>query len=849
MGLSRHTRKVVRESAEDTFAVARIDLAKPFDAKYLRNVTSISRAKGVAPWKWYDNIGEVHYAVSRGAKIAGYTKLAAYSLNKDGSVGKKLVSGTAADIAAQLSSPYGGMRGLVDRYFTLAKIPGDAYLIRCRDEDSGEVEGYDFISADEIDRSSIEGNGSVDKSVVFSPNQKIRRITLPSSLGGEQLSVPIEARDFIGRVWRPSGRYVDIADSPMKALETNCELLHLLTINLKAKLMSRLALNGIFFVPNEINDIRAGGPVAKDGEVFHENRVLDDLIRAATYAVMNYDDPEAALPIFMAGPGAFGDMIKHIVYDREIYAVDMQLRAELLDRILMGLDVQPQNVRGMGDSNHWCQDSNTEIMALSRGWITHDQLDVGDFVLTINHETGVAEWQPVEDIYRADVVDEQMLSMESESHSSLSTAGHRWPVIKTGKFGGSPYRWTTSRDGFAASDRVPVAARCARPDIETKYTDDFVRLVAAYTSDGYIKPGKAEQNFIRIAKFDPEEIISLRRVLANVAGSSGFSEAAHPTSSIDGTAFNLNMGVSNALFTVTHGKKVIDLSFIDDLTPGQLQLLLDSMIEIGDGIRGETSATFFQVESERLDPLEYAAILVGYKTTRGVRNQQTGFGDTPLSWLRISKSRTVFSPAWCTQEWVPYTGTVWCPVTKNTTWLARRNGKAFFTGNSAWATSDEERRVNIQPDIETMCWALTRLVLWREMEEAGMKPGAIMKTVIWYDLTDANVKTNLAEDARQMLDRAAVSDSAARRMSGIGEADAPTDEEYIRNIGRKMADPYLATYGLPEAENIDWEKVGSKKTGPDPASPADPGEVGPGVGQPGSPGDNKTDTPKRLRPG
>jgi len=520
MGLSRQTRQSRRnDGAEELTATARIDLAKPLDAKYLKRVVSLSRAKGSSPWRWYKEIGEVHYAVSRGAKIAGYAKLGAYTVDKNGKIGKQVTTGMAAEIAARLSSPYGGTRGLVDRFFTLTKIPGDAYLIRCRDEE-GNIEGYDFISADEIDQASIEGIDGQGTGKVFSPNQSIRRITLPMN-NGDGLGIDVEARDFIGRVWRPAGRFVDVADSPMFALETTCELLHLLTINLKAKLMSRMALNGILFVPSEINDIQGGtGPKPVDGEVFHDNRVLDELIRASTYAVMNYESPEAAIPIFMTGPGAFGDMIKHIIYDREIYRVDMELRQELIDRILMGLDVQPQNVRGLGDSNHW----------------------------------------------------------------------------------------------------------------------------------------------------------------------------------------------------------------------------------------------------------------------------------------------------------------------------------------SAWAVSDEERRVNIQPDLETMCWALTRLVLWREMEEAGQKPGAILKTVIWYDMTDANVKTNLAEDARQMLDRQAISDSAARRMSGISEADAPTDEEYIRNVGRKMSDPYLATYGLAEADNIEWDKVGKAQPGPNAASPGDKPKSGPGVGDPGSPNDKTSNTPKRLRP-
>jgi hypothetical protein len=87
-------------------------------------------------------------------------------------------------------------------------------------------------------------------------------------------------------------------------------------------------------------------------------------------------------------------------------------------------------------------------------------------------------------------------------------------------------------------------------------------------------------------------------------------------------------------------------------------------------------------------------------------------------------------------------------------------------------------------------------------------------------------------------------------MSGVPEDDAPSDIEYIRMAGWKMGDPYLATYGMPEAKKFDWEKIGSKKTGPAPDSTAPDSKVQPGKGQPGSPNpeDRKSDVPKRQQP-
>ena len=111
------------------------------------------------------------------------------------------------------------------------------------------------------------------------------------------------------------------------------------------------------------------------------------------------------------------------------------------------------------------------------------------------------------------------------------------------------------------------------------------------------------------------------------------------------------------------------------------------------------------------------------------------------------------------------------------------------------------------------------------------------------------MKTNIAEDARQLHDRIVVSSKAARRMSGVEETDAPTEEEYVRQLGVAAGDPYLATFGLSIADKIDWEKVSVQpKTGPDAKSPADKPKVSSGTGKkPGGP-TPESNTPRSKRP-
>lgn len=516
MSRERHMRRRrSNDPGSGDFAAARIDLTSPEDVKYAGAVLGASKAASRNAWDWHDKIGEIHYAVGRGARLGGYARLRVHKLEPDGSIGDEVTSGLAGDIGNMLYSPYGGSRGLMERYLTLAKVPADSYLIECRDS-GGNPDGIDFLSADEI-----KTDGTISGAMGLSQGASIQRITLPagSRYGEDRLEERVSAADFIGRVWRPSSRFVDLADSPLTALDTTCELLHLLTLGIRSKLLSRLASNGIMYVPSEVNDARSAAPSGEPNE-FHQNKVLNELIKAAVYSASHHGEATAALPIFMSGPGQHAEQFRHIVMDQGVFETDMAMRAELISRILQGLDIQPSSVTGPEKSSHW----------------------------------------------------------------------------------------------------------------------------------------------------------------------------------------------------------------------------------------------------------------------------------------------------------------------------------------NAWATSDDELRVSIQPDIETCCWALTRLFLWRKMQEAGRKPGEIRKHVIWYDMSEATAHINLAEDVRQLRDRLLVNGKATRRGSGVPEVDALEGEEYIRALGVRIGDPYLATYGMPEAAKFDWEKIGSKKTGPVPDSTAPESKTGPGKGTPGSPADNKSDTPARLRP-
>ena len=834
--------KKIDAEHELTAAARSLDTASSIgDSTYVRSLLPAARAAAKKPYEWYNGIGEIHYAVDRGARIAGYAQLYVCKVRPDGEPGDIVERGLEGAIGRSLISPYGGMRELVSRFYKHMTVPGDCLLIKSRD--GKDFAGYETLSPEECQLADEDGFGAASRNMHVNG---LRRYTMPpAGIGNVErtaIAQEIAAQDVLGRIWRPSSQWIDLADTPLKAIQTQCEILHLLTVNLKAKLLSRLALNGILFVPSELNEITY--PFGKQGPAMS---TIDRLMLVATESVLNHDRPESAVPVMVAGNKDLAEAIRFIEMDRAILETDMKLRAELLDRILMSLDVQPMDVKGMGDSNHWCLDDQTEIMT-KRGWMGIDDLVVGDEVLALNHETGLSEWRVVTDRYDADVIDEPMRLLESRTHSSLTTMHHRWPTVtRDGR-----RRWVTTGQ-MGTNDRITTGAPCVDVPAIAKFSDALVEILGWFWTEGNVS---ASTTIAQSHTANPDKVARIRAALRAEFGDDGFTEAIQRNDSSFGgpiTVFRLRSPAAAVLADLAPGKRIADW-VVDSFTAAQLHLFIDVSC-MGDGHHWKTGERdIWQRDPSALDAFERACVLAGY----GVSRQPGHDGGTVVRALRSVGVRPVKAAGemarrnavGATDEIVSYTGRIWCPTVDGlNSYLARRNGRSFFTGNSAWAVSDDERRINIQPIVEMFCWALTKTVLWREMLDAGKTAAACRNYMVWYDLTDANVKTNLAEDGRQLHDRIVVSSKAARRMSGVEETDAPSEEEYVRQLGVKNGDPYLATFGLEVAKKIDWDKVAVQpKTGPDAQSPADKPKVSSGTGKkPGGP-TPESNTPRSKRP-
>ena len=775
-------------------------------------------------WDQYRAQGEAWFAVEWKANAVSRVRLKAARIVDGGDEPEIINDGPVAELVERLAGGIGGQSSLLKSASVKLDVPGDAYFVGY--EDSEGIEHWNVYSADVV-RKEMSGGFAI-------------RVD-------ESTWLPLPVESLVIRVWNPDEQFPWLAISPMMPALSVLREIDLYNRKLITQLTARLASNGILFIPDEI-----AFPV-RDEFSDAADPFVSELIDVASKAIQNPGSAAAALPIPLRVPMEMIEKFRHMTFADDIVQETLDGRDKAIIRLGNMLNVPSEVLTGMGATNHWCVDSETEALTLD-GWKREHEISIGDVVLTLNHETGVSEWQPVRDIYRAHVVDESMVSMERSNHSSLTTANHRWAITRERNKGKQAY---ISREFVHSMDldrphRIPTAAPHADLPTEAKYSDDFVELVGWYWTEGSQRGlmSSVSQSHTR----NPERVARIRSVLNRLYGSPvetvrgldypAWRETIQSNDSSYGgpvTIFHLNREITGSLVAVVPSMTVT-LDFVRSLTRAQLELFIDVSCQ-GDGWHYRSGRLdIWQRRSDMLDAYELALILSG----RMVTNTEYDGGRVVNPWSRGSEIAPMAGRYQRTGTvYQKYTGVVWCPTTENSTWMARRNGTVYFTGNSASQIESQAIKMHIVPQVEMICQGLTTGYLipalsGMSLEEYG-KEGDSQEAelkgeryVVWYDTSELEKKPDLGERAVQLHDRVVISDEALRQATGFDEASAPTDAEREQQILTRLA------YNGQQATNAYEMLTGTPVSGGEAASatpqpganlPASPPDAGPAVGE------------------
>lgn len=364
----------------------------------------------------------------------------------------------------------------------------------------------------------------------------------------------------------------------------------------------------------------------------------------------------------------------------------------------------------------WCADPDTEILT-DRGWLHYDEVTTDDRAYVLNPETGWGQFEQIQAVNIFDAKARRMRHIETGGFSSLTTAAHRWPIVSN--VNGGSVQWTTTEE-LRPQDRILRAApRSDAPDLQ-KYDDAFVEMVGWFWTEGWVPPADHPDAGLYVAQsteVNPEKVASIRAALQ--AAFPGQWSEAHSKDHM--ARFRITRAAAASILAVTGKSKEPTPEFLTNLTRAQLRLLIETCLD-GDGHRTvQGQRTWYQVSEAGVSAFEMLCALAGQPTNAAPQKDYGNrFGRPPhrvsllksgvakpLDAIRVKNygykkgaPRTV-----AVDEWVETTDIIWCPTTSSGTWLARRNGSVYFTGNSIGyktlsARPDPTRQANILEELE-----------------------------------------------------------------------------------------------------------------------------------------------------
>jgi hypothetical protein len=316
----------------------RIDLTSRDNSKYLVATQQ--------PWQkrsfdYRDLIGELRYAVRLLATAVARVRFYPAEVrpwpqdpvpldSEDCTLDKQLIADTLANFERLPfdHNPDGFTARLVENL----KLPGEVWV---------------HIDAD--DRFTVRSISEVTTSQAG----QIVLNALPGGAAGHQRTLDPATEELL-RLWVPHPEYGELADSPMRSLSHVAEDVVLAGREQRAASRSRLAANGILLVPQALSLLKARDDDEDDDGIPDDDVFFQDLVASFMAPITSDDeDPAQIVPIVLRGDAEDLEKVRHVTVERADSEQLVARQTAALLRLLKGMDVQPEQIDGVGGMNHW----------------------------------------------------------------------------------------------------------------------------------------------------------------------------------------------------------------------------------------------------------------------------------------------------------------------------------------------------------------------------------------------------------------------------------------------------------------------------------------------------------------
>lgn len=340
-----------------------------------------------------------------------------------------------------------------------------------------------------------------------------------------------------------------------------------------------------------------------------------------------------------------------------------------------------------GRTHAACVDEETECLT-QRGWKDINTIQQGDYTLSYNIKTGTLEWKPILDVFKYKY-DGDMVGVEGRRLSMRLTPDHN-VIVKT----------TRDNVGFRKAkelvhtNRIPCSAPMNWDTSDTIQIDPSIAaLLGWFISEGHFYTRKKDGTYSTIVisqslSANPQYVEEIERLLNNTNAhyKKYVRNRTHKFPNnveIDSTEveFYIRGEVKDTIVKLLGGeyKKTIPKEVLL-WDKDSIELFFSAMIK-GDGSYRKESQNpvFCQMDKTIVDQMQIIGIILGYDSTL-IRRKSDG-----IYWLYFNKYSWKYlrNAHDSLLQTMKYNGMVWCPYVKdNHSFVARRNGRIFITGNS-----------------------------------------------------------------------------------------------------------------------------------------------------------------------
>ncbi len=334
------------------------------------------------------------------------------------------------------------------------------------------------------------------------------------------------------------------------------------------------------------------------------------------------------------------------------------------------------------DPPYVCASLDTEILT-KRGWLTWDGVQVGDEAYALDPETGEGTWAHISDVHLLPVTSRRLREMEGQSHSSCTTLDHRWVVLDAK----GRRHWRTS-ESFRVDDLVPCAAPSRDLPITPSLSDELVELLAWWWAEGNVDHGgRAGANgaggygtITQSHAVNPGNCARIEAALGSVFGPAT-PEFPRVGKTTDGVPrWRTSRGDRITKFVISADAGRLLNTFMPDMVPTwgtlfrfltvtQLEAWVLTTMKAEGSSRGLSQRSVAMAESFAL-----ACALLGRRVS--IRRNDAG-----MTHVEVMTSRGFKPSRQASNAIVERDCAVWCVTTSTGTWMARRKGSTYFTGN------------------------------------------------------------------------------------------------------------------------------------------------------------------------